>query len=83
MKIDFEISSPTANLSQSRFSFSPAILIMKTVLVFLAPLALETPKLFFLKAHLRWAFKKNSFYGDRFCSFSIYDPKRTKSVAII
>jgi hypothetical protein len=50
MKIDFEISSPLANLSQSRFSFSPAILIMKTVLVFLAPLALETPKLFFFES---------------------------------
>jgi hypothetical protein len=37
------------------------MLIMKTILVFPAPKALETPKLFFLKAHLTWAFKKTIF----------------------
>ncbi|MFN9536826.1 MAG: hypothetical protein ACK59W_21045, partial [Pseudanabaena sp.] len=57
----FVFWSPTAKLYQSRFSFSPAFLFMKTVLVFLARWALETPKLFFLKAHLRWAFKKKQF----------------------
>jgi hypothetical protein len=39
---------------------------MKTILVFPVHLALETPKSFFLKAHLRWAFKKNDLYETDF-----------------
>jgi hypothetical protein len=46
---------------------SSAILIMKPILVFPAPAALEIPKSVFLKARLRRTFKKTDFYDENCC----------------